>query len=58
MNPDISREVLSNWQALLEKGVVPQMQLAQQGSLTRLERTCQYGHARTQSRVRRQRGTV
>lgn len=24
----------------------------------RLERTCQYGHARTQSRVRRQRGTV
>ncbi len=34
MNPDISREVLSNWQALLEKGVVPQMQLAQQGSLT------------------------
>lgn len=34
MNPDISREVLSNWQALLEKGVVPQMQLVQQGSLT------------------------
>ncbi|HCK7554121.1 TPA: Tar ligand binding domain-containing protein, partial [Salmonella enterica subsp. enterica serovar Paratyphi A] len=34
MNPDISRAVLSNWQALLEKGVVPQMQLAQQGSLT------------------------
>lgn len=34
MNPDISREVLSNWQALLEKGVIPQMQLAQQGSLT------------------------
>ncbi len=34
MNPDISRAVLSNWQALLEKGVIPQMQLAQQGSLT------------------------
>ncbi|WP_410759736.1 methyl-accepting chemotaxis protein [Citrobacter youngae] len=34
MDPEISAAVLAKWQALLDKGVIPQMQLAQQGSLT------------------------
>ena len=34
MDPEISATVLAKWQALLDKGVIPQMQLAQQGSLT------------------------
>ncbi|CEJ67477.1 MULTISPECIES: methyl-accepting chemotaxis protein [Citrobacter] len=34
MDPEISAAVLARWQALLDKGVIPQMQLAQQGSLT------------------------
>lgn len=34
MDPDIAAAVLAKWQALLDKGVIPQMQLAQQGSLT------------------------
>ena len=34
MDAEIATAVLTTWQALLEKGVIPQMQLAQQGSLT------------------------
>ena len=34
MDPEIAAAVLAKWQALLDKGVIPQMQLAQQGSLT------------------------
>lgn len=34
MDPEIAAAVLANWQALLDKGVAPQMQLAQQGTLT------------------------
>lgn len=33
MDPQVSAQVLSSWQALLEQGVVPQMQRAQQGTL-------------------------
>ncbi|KNC12080.1 chemotaxis protein [Klebsiella sp. RIT-PI-d] len=32
MDPQIAAEVIENWQALLDQGVVPQMQRAQQGS--------------------------
>ena len=32
MDPKVSEEVIAGWQALLEQGVNPQMQLAQQGS--------------------------
>ena len=32
MDPRIAAEVIENWQALLDQGVVPQMQRAQQGS--------------------------
>ena len=34
MDPDVAAAVLTKWQALLDNGVVPQMQLAQQGTLT------------------------
>ncbi|MCX8988092.1 methyl-accepting chemotaxis protein [Citrobacter portucalensis] len=34
MDPDIANAVLTKWQALLDNGVIPQMQLAQQGTLT------------------------
>ena len=34
MDPEIAAAVLAKWQALLDKGVTPQMQLAQQGTLT------------------------
>lgn len=34
MDPAVSAEVLTTWQALLDKGVTPQMQLAQRGTLT------------------------
>jgi len=33
MDPQVSSQVISSWQALLEQGVVPQMQRAQQGTL-------------------------
>lgn len=32
MDPDVSAAVLASWQDLLDKGVTPQMQLAQQGT--------------------------
>ncbi|MDF7759271.1 methyl-accepting chemotaxis protein [Kosakonia cowanii] len=32
MDPNVSEQVIAGWQALLEQGVTPQMQLAQQGS--------------------------
>ena len=32
MDPKVSEQVIAGWQALLEQGVTPQMQLAQQGS--------------------------
>ena len=34
MDPDVAAAVLTKWQALLDNGVIPQMQLAQQGTLT------------------------
>ena len=34
MDPDVANAVLTKWQALLDNGVIPQMQLAQQGTLT------------------------
>ncbi|ELN4156448.1 Tar ligand binding domain-containing protein [Citrobacter braakii] len=34
MDPDVAATVLTKWQALLDNGVIPQMQLAQQGTLT------------------------
>ncbi|QMI03920.1 methyl-accepting chemotaxis protein [Citrobacter sp. RHB25-C09] len=34
MDPEVAAEVLAKWQDLLDKGVTPQMQLAQNGSLT------------------------
>ncbi|HGY1192154.1 TPA: methyl-accepting chemotaxis protein [Citrobacter braakii] len=34
MDPDVAAAVLAKWQALLDNGVIPQMQLAQQGTLT------------------------
>lgn len=34
MDPDVANAVLTKWQALLDNGVIPQMQLAQQGALT------------------------
>lgn len=34
MDPDVGNAVLTKWQALLDNGVIPQMQLAQQGTLT------------------------
>ncbi|QNQ21908.1 methyl-accepting chemotaxis protein [Kosakonia sp. SMBL-WEM22] len=32
IDPKVSEQVISGWQALLEQGITPQMQLAQQGS--------------------------
>ncbi|WLI75785.1 methyl-accepting chemotaxis protein [Kosakonia sp. H02] len=32
MDPKVSEQVISGWQALLDQGIAPQMQLAQQGS--------------------------
>ena len=34
MDPEVAAAVLTKWQALLDNGVIPQMQLAQQGTLT------------------------
>lgn len=34
MDPEVANAVLTKWQALLDNGVIPQMQLAQQGTLT------------------------
>nr|WP_204566611.1 methyl-accepting chemotaxis protein [Citrobacter braakii] len=34
MDPDVAAAVLTKWQALLDNGVIPQMQLAQKGTLT------------------------
>ncbi|WP_370612928.1 methyl-accepting chemotaxis protein [Citrobacter portucalensis] len=34
MDPNVANAVLTKWQALLDNGVIPQMQLAQQGTLT------------------------
>ncbi|MCX8974684.1 methyl-accepting chemotaxis protein [Citrobacter portucalensis] len=34
MDPDVANAVLTKWQALLDNGVILQMQLAQQGTLT------------------------
>ena len=34
MDPDVANAVLTKWQALLDNGVIPQMQLAKQGTLT------------------------
>lgn len=34
MDPQVAADVLAKWQDLLDKGVTPQMQLAQQGTLT------------------------
>ena len=34
MDPEVATAVLTKWQALLDNGVIPQMQLAQQGTLT------------------------
>ncbi|EFE05949.1 methyl-accepting chemotaxis protein [Citrobacter youngae] len=34
MDPEVAAAVLAKWQALLDNGVIPQMQLAQQGTLT------------------------
>ncbi|HBM9294512.1 methyl-accepting chemotaxis protein [Citrobacter freundii] len=34
MDPEVAAAVLMKWQALLDNGVIPQMQLAQQGTLT------------------------
>ncbi|EPQ2977221.1 methyl-accepting chemotaxis protein [Citrobacter freundii] len=34
MNPEVAAAVLTKWQALLDNGVIPQMQLAKQGTLT------------------------
>ena len=34
MDPDVAAAVLTKWQALLDNGVIPQMQLAKQGTLT------------------------
>ncbi len=34
MDPDVAAAVLTKWQALLDNGVIPQMQLARQGTLT------------------------
>ncbi|MEG7610000.1 methyl-accepting chemotaxis protein [Citrobacter braakii] len=34
MDPNVAAAVLTKWQALLDNGVIPQMQLAQQGTLT------------------------
>lgn len=34
MDPEVAMAVLTKWQALLDNGVIPQMQLAQQGTLT------------------------
>lgn len=34
MDPEVAAAVLTKWQALLDSGVIPQMQLAQQGTLT------------------------
>lgn len=34
VDPDVANAVLTKWQALLDNGVIPQMQLAQQGTLT------------------------
>lgn len=42
MDPDVAAAVLTKWQALLDNGVIPQMQLAQQGTLTAFAE-----HART-----------
>ena len=34
MDPEVAAAVLTKWQALLDNGVIPQMQLAKQGTLT------------------------
>ncbi|MCU6183689.1 Tar ligand binding domain-containing protein [Citrobacter cronae] len=34
MDPEVAAAVLTKWQALLDNGVIPQMKLAQQGTLT------------------------
>ena len=34
MDPEVASAVLTKWQALLDNGVIPQMQLAKQGTLT------------------------
>ncbi|HDS6881349.1 methyl-accepting chemotaxis protein [Citrobacter sp. Cf224] len=34
MDPEVAAAVLTKWQALLDNGVIPQMQLTQQGTLT------------------------
>ncbi|WP_441546284.1 methyl-accepting chemotaxis protein [Citrobacter freundii] len=34
MDPEVAAAVLAKWQALLDNGVIPQMQLAKQGTLT------------------------